>query len=162
MKYLRFFVLGLCLLGLVSCNTNDVPDDKTTGGVTLNPEIKTIDLNLFNNSKDLRFSSYESGTESSVVHYLKQIAPYDDTYKVKANKYTTVEIYDKDGKEIKTIVPTTKESIDLKKNGTYTAGERLSITNISFEGPVEIDFYKRNNIDCQLIDKIPTICLSLS
>lgn len=32
--------------------------------------------------------------------------------------------------------------IDLKKNGTYTAGERLSITNISFEGPVEIDFYK--------------------
>lgn len=32
--------------------------------------------------------------------------------------------------------------IDLKKNGTYTAGERLSITNISFDGPVEIDFYK--------------------
>ena len=32
--------------------------------------------------------------------------------------------------------------IDQKKNGSYTAGERLSITNISFEGPVEIDFYK--------------------
>lgn len=32
--------------------------------------------------------------------------------------------------------------IDLKKNGDYTAGERLSITNISFEEPVEIDFYK--------------------
>lgn len=32
--------------------------------------------------------------------------------------------------------------IDQKKNGSYTAGERLSITNISFEGPVETDFYK--------------------
>lgn len=32
--------------------------------------------------------------------------------------------------------------IDLKKNGSYTAGERLSITNISYEEPVEIDFYK--------------------
>lgn len=32
--------------------------------------------------------------------------------------------------------------IDLKKNGEYTAGERLSITNISFEEPVEHDFYK--------------------
>lgn len=32
--------------------------------------------------------------------------------------------------------------IDLKKNGSYTAGERLSITNISFEEPVIHDFYK--------------------
>lgn len=32
--------------------------------------------------------------------------------------------------------------VDLKKNGEYTAGERLSITNISFEEPIEIDFYK--------------------
>lgn len=32
--------------------------------------------------------------------------------------------------------------IDQKKNGSYTAGERLSITNISFEEPVEIEFYK--------------------
>lgn len=32
--------------------------------------------------------------------------------------------------------------IDRKKNGGYTAGERLSITNISFKEPVEHDFYK--------------------
>lgn len=32
--------------------------------------------------------------------------------------------------------------IDIKKDGSYTAGERLSITNISFEEPVEHDFYK--------------------
>lgn len=32
--------------------------------------------------------------------------------------------------------------IDLKKNGEYTAGERLSITNISYECPIETDFYK--------------------
>ena len=29
-----------------------------------------------------------------------------------------------------------------RKNGTYTAGERLSITNISYNNPVEEDFYK--------------------
>lgn len=32
--------------------------------------------------------------------------------------------------------------IDVKKNGEYTAGERLSITNISYENPIELDFYK--------------------
>lgn len=32
--------------------------------------------------------------------------------------------------------------IDMKKNGEYTAGERLSITNISYEEPVEHDFYQ--------------------
>lgn len=31
--------------------------------------------------------------------------------------------------------------IDVKKDGSYTAGERLSITNISYEEPMEIDFY---------------------
>lgn len=32
--------------------------------------------------------------------------------------------------------------VDRKKNRDYTAGERLSITNISFEEPVQKDFYK--------------------
>lgn len=32
--------------------------------------------------------------------------------------------------------------IDIKKDGSYTAGERLSITNISFKEPVEHDSYK--------------------
>jgi len=32
--------------------------------------------------------------------------------------------------------------IDTKKNGEYTAGERLSITNISYKDPVQDDFYK--------------------
>lgn len=37
--------------------------------------------------------------------------------------------------------------VDIKKNGDYTAGERLSITNISFENPIEIDFYKSHAWD---------------
>lgn len=44
--------------------------------------------------------------------------------------------------------------IDLKKNGSYTAGERLSITNISFEEPVELEFYKSH-----VWDKIRLILL---
>lgn len=42
----------------------------------------------------------------------------------------------------KTGIELKQTCIDQRKNGTYTAGERLSITNISFTGPVEEDFYK--------------------
>lgn len=44
--------------------------------------------------------------------------------------------------------------IDKKKNGKYTAGERLSITNISYNNPVEPDFYKSH-----VWDKIKRILL---
>ena len=59
MRLLKFISLGLCILGLVSCNLNNGTDNKTSGGGTVSPENKTIDLSLFKNSKDLRFSSYE-------------------------------------------------------------------------------------------------------
>lgn len=32
--------------------------------------------------------------------------------------------------------------IDIRKDGSYAAGERLSVTNISYEDPVETDFYQ--------------------
>lgn len=44
--------------------------------------------------------------------------------------------------------------IDRKKNGSYRAGERLSITNISYNEAVEEDFYKSH-----LYKKIKTILL---
>ena len=44
--------------------------------------------------------------------------------------------------------------IDQLKKGGYTAGERLSITNISYEEPVEYDFYKSH-----VWDKIHRILL---
>ena len=44
--------------------------------------------------------------------------------------------------------------IDRLKKGGYTAGERLSITNISYEEPVEYDFYKSH-----VWDKIRKILL---
>lgn len=116
MKIFKFITLGLCLLGLVSCSLGNGSDNKTTGGVTMNPEVKTIDLTLFNNSKNLRFSSYESGTEVSTTHYLKQIAPYTDTYKVKSNKYTTVDIYDSNGLLITSVDHTVKQSLELNKD----------------------------------------------
>ena len=43
---------------------------------------------------------------------------------------------------------------DKKKNGDFTAGERLSITNISFSKPVEEDFYSSH-----VWDKIKKILL---
>ena len=42
----------------------------------------------------------------------------------------------------KTGVELKQTCIDQKKNGDYSAGERLSITNISYKEPVEDDFYK--------------------
>ncbi len=42
----------------------------------------------------------------------------------------------------KTGVELKQTCIDTKKNGEYIAGERLSITNISYKEPVEDDFYK--------------------
>lgn len=42
----------------------------------------------------------------------------------------------------KTGIELKQTCIDTKKNGDYKAGERLSITNISYKEPVEDDFYK--------------------
>lgn len=42
----------------------------------------------------------------------------------------------------KTGIELKQTCIDRKQNGDYTAGERLSITNISYNEPVENDFYK--------------------
>lgn len=44
--------------------------------------------------------------------------------------------------------------VDKKKNGKFTAGERLSITNISYNDPIEPDFYKSH-----VWDKIKRILL---
>lgn len=56
--------------------------------------------------------------------------------------------FSKTGMELK------QTCIDLKKDGTYSAGERLSITNISYNEPVEEDFYKSH-----VWDKIKLILL---
>lgn len=42
----------------------------------------------------------------------------------------------------KTGVELKQTCIDINKNGDYVAGERLSITNISYKNPIEDDFYK--------------------
>lgn len=42
----------------------------------------------------------------------------------------------------KTGIELKQTCIDKRKDGSYTAGERLSITNISYNDPVEDDFYK--------------------
>lgn len=54
----------------------------------------------------------------------------------------------------KTGVELKQTCIDTKKNGDYTAGERLSITNISYKEPVEDDFYESH-----VWDKIKLILL---
>lgn len=54
--------------------------------------------------------------------------------------------YDNNGRQEADIIESGVEikqtCIDVKKDGSYTAGERLSVTNVTFDGPVEQDFYE--------------------
>ena len=75
-----------------------------------------LNLSLFDNVKEWRLSSYESGTEVSSEHYLKQIAPYDDTYKFEAQTSTSCKVYDADGEKLLALEPGAKGSLDLKKD----------------------------------------------
>ena len=94
MKLFKMFALGFCILSLASCDLGGTGSGN--GGEQI-VEKNKIDLNLFEKCKDIRFSSYQSGSETSLTHYLKQIAPYDDSYKVKTNKYTTCSLYNAKG-----------------------------------------------------------------
>ena len=75
-----------------------------------------IDLALFKNASEIRLSSFCTGSEGSKKFYLKQIAPYDDTYKIETNSYTTYELYDSNGVLIAVIKPNEKKSLDFKKD----------------------------------------------
>lgn len=103
-------------------------------------------LNEFEKSK---FKSYDSFKGENIV-----IEEDESTYLV--NKKAKGELgnfleryyfgYKPNGKQEadfpKVGIELKQTCIDVKKNGDYTAGERLSITNISFEQPVEDDFFK--------------------
>ena len=114
MKFLNSLLMSLCVLGLISC---DVGNNSNTESIKGDGSMaETIELSLFEKSKQIRLSSYSSGSENSNVHYLKQIAPYDDSYKFKTNEYTSCEIYDKDGKLIAEVPAKTRKSIELSKD----------------------------------------------
>ena len=114
MKLFNSLLMGLCVLSLVSCDIGNSSSTSSTKGDS--DMTKTIELSLFENSKQIRLSSYSSGSETNNVHYLKQIAPYDDSYNFKTNEYTSCEVYDKEGKIIAEIPAKTKKSIELSKN----------------------------------------------
>jgi hypothetical protein len=100
-----------------------------------------VDLSLFNNVKEWRLSSYESGTEVSTEHYLKQKAPYDDKYKFETNLNTSCKIYDSDGDPLLELEPSTKGSLNLKKDDiVYVVLNGLEEKTIGYE--VELEEHK--------------------
>ena len=105
-----FGLLSICLFlfGLTACN------EQGTGGETQMEQ--GINMSLFANSKELRLSSYQSGTEISTVHYLKQRAPYDDSYKFKTNANTTCSIYNSNGESLLDLEKGSKGELELKKD----------------------------------------------
>lgn len=113
MKLFKSLLMSFCILSLASCDFVINSDSISTGG---NSMVEKVDFSLFENSKQFRFSSYSSGSEISNIHYLKQIAPYDDSYKVKTNEYTTCKIYDSQGNILVDIPANTRKNISLKKD----------------------------------------------
>ena len=139
MRLFRIFVLCLCIVGLTSCKItiNQPNDDEeiVESGGEVEVEKKTIDLSLFNECKDLRLSSYFGGSDLGFVHYLKQVAPYDDTYKVKTEKFTRCTYYNAEGVEILTVEPNKTMTMELKAHDVvYCVAETLSDDyHINFE-----------------------------
>ena len=127
MRLLKIFIMCFCLFGLASCQaeipatepaveeptktpevtkpdvteevTPEITEEGTKEGETV-VEKNKVDLSLFEGCKDLRLSSYYGGADLGLTHYLKQVAPYDDSYRVKTGKYTKVSYYDADGEEL--------------------------------------------------------------
>ena len=127
-KFFSLLFISLGMLALASCDFGS----KTTGGGEVTGE--TIDVSLFEGLKDIRFSSYESGTEVSTVHNLKQVAPYDDTYKVSTNANTTCEIYDTNGNNLLTLDKSQHATLDLKKDDVvYVVLEGVAEKTVGYE-----------------------------
>ena len=108
-KIFNLLFVGAAILGLASCGGQE-----TTGGGEVTDE--TIDVSLFEDLKEIRLSSYQTGTEVSNTHNLKQIAPYDDTYKITTNENTKCEIFDTTGKNLLTLTENQYGTLDLKKD----------------------------------------------
>ena len=113
MRIVKLLIMCLCLIGLASCNIGGDDNGNSEGGSAVE---NTVDLTLFKDCKELRFSSYFGGADLGLVHYLKQVAPYDDSYKIKTNKNTTCKFYDKDGYILATVEPNKALTIELAAN----------------------------------------------
>ena len=127
-KILSLLFATAAMFGLASCDFGQI----TTGGGEVTNE--TIDVSLFEQLKELRFSSYETGTEVSKVHNLKQVAPYDDTYKISTNENTTCEIYDTTGKNLLTLGKNERASLDLQKDEVvYVVAEGVENKTLGYQ-----------------------------
>lgn len=104
-----------------------VPDDQTPQNPDVdqtpqNPEEPeedrwkgeiAIETSVFSSAKKVRLSSFSTGADDKQVIYLKQYAPYNDSYTFKTNSNTTLEIYSKTGVEIAVINPSSRQTIDF-------------------------------------------------
>ena len=109
MRIVKILIMCLCLFAIASCQIESGENNKTEGGNSVGNK---VDLSLFNDCKEVRLSSYFGGSDLGLVHYLKQIAPYDDSYKIKTGKFTKCSYYDKDGEIIATIEPNKSQTIE--------------------------------------------------
>ncbi len=96
-------------------------------------------VNIYDNSDNQYVSdtSLFYGTEENEKSKAKgQLGNFLETHYFGYSQNSNQEAdFSKVGMELK------QTCINLKKNGDYSAGERLSITNISYKEPVEDDFY---------------------
>lgn len=104
-------------------------------------------LNDYNKSP---YKSYEEAKNESLTAYADVAVPYEAKPAAKGELGSFIEKYyfgykpnsDSNPDFIKAGVELKQTPIDILKSGKFSAGERLSITMISFQEPVTENFYK--------------------
>ena len=118
-KLIALLICFVCLFTMAACNEEE--QSVVTGA-------ETIDTSLFSECDEIRFSSFYTGTEKGLKRYLKQVAPYDDTYTITTGEFTTCDIYDSEGKLLVAVPANSSEDLELKKDQivyTYTTTNDL-------------------------------------
>lgn len=125
MKKITLLLLVLSIFLLASCTVEDSSSNEDTNTDTNNNQTQeddrwkgeiAIETSVFNGAKKVRLSSFSTGSDDKQELYLKQYAPYDDTYTFKTNSNTTLEIYSTKGVKIASLEPNKSTQIELLKD----------------------------------------------
>lgn len=108
-------------------------------GLSIRDVINLYRTQISENVPDKYYKTSKKGFEGDIVEQLY--------FGLKANSRQEADLK-KAGVELKVTC------VEQRKNGTLKAGERLSITNVDYNNPIEPDFYKSH-----VWDKIKMILL---
>ena len=108
----KLFILLICFVGLFTLAACNEDEPKEVEHVVK----ETIDVTELSKTDAVRFSSFFTGAEKGLERYVKQVAPYDDTYTITTSETTTCDLYDATGKLLVSVDKNATEEIKLEEN----------------------------------------------